>query len=149
MSNLIKKITTKTVCGDIKKLAKPLKDGEGMDLVRVFGVARDIKTGESDYGPWTKFLGNFQAINIVSGEEFKSTACMLPDTASELLEAALQNEGVNEVNFAFDISIKGDSNSTIGYQYVCSPLLEDNDSDPLAKLASSLPKLPAPKKASK
>ena len=155
MSNIIKKITVKTVLGDVKKmvLGDKKKGVEGLDVktdvMRVAGIARRMETGESEYGPWVKFKGSFMGTNLITGEEFRAGSAMLPEVASELLEEAMNAEGAENVKFGFDVAVTPDDSIAIGYQYSVTPLIEATEDDPLLSLANSLPNLPklaAPKK---
>ena len=129
---LVNKISIKTVYGKVAR-----EDAKGQDLMRVMGVVRGVTTGESNYGPWAKFKGEFKAINLSTGEEVHSGACLLPPMASDMLQGAFTGD---PVEFAFDIGIKPNE-TAIGYEYTVTPLITQ-ESDPLANLAA---RLPAPK----
>ena len=148
MSNIINKITVKHVCGNIKNIAKQLEEGEKRPLMRVMGIVRKIEHGDGDYGPWAKFKGSFEAIEIATGEVFKSTACLLPPVAAELIEEAFEAEGVESLEFAFDIVLQEDGSSSVGYQYQVDQLIESGENDPMEQLSKSinkaLPQLPSP-----
>lgn len=147
--NIISKISTKTIFGTVN--AKTPSD-EGVvkangALYRVFGMASDVKHGESQYGPYTEFRGQFRALNLHTGEEYQAGKCFLPVVASNLLEGILTS--VDAAQFAFDIGVK-EADTQIGYEYTVTPLIAADEADPLTALANSLPdvpKLAAPKKA--
>lgn len=149
MSNLIKKVTVKTVFGDPKKYIRDNGLKASVAIVRIVGIATRLVTGESDYGPWVKFKGNFKATNLLTGEEFRSGSCLMPEVASDLVEGAMCGEGVDGVNFAFDILLVPDDSSATGYVYQAEPLIDYTESDPLALLESQVAArldAPAPEK---
>lgn len=140
---LIKKITVKSVIGDVKKIFKGVT--EKTAIMRVVGIARSMQAGESDYGPWVKYKGTFNGINLITGEEMTAPYCLLPEVASCLIENQLSAEGVTSIEFGFDLYIKP-SDTPIGFEYLAEPLVEPKDADPLSHLSKSLP---APPKVNK
>lgn len=146
---LVKKITVKTCVGNIRAIAKDMADGDERVLLRVLGLVSDTKVGETEMGSYTRFIGPCQAFQVGADgeitEEFRSGAAILPDVASDSIADALahmqaQNPDAT-LEFAFDIGIKADESSTVGYVYTCAPLAEMGEADPLAALRSNLPKL--------
>ena len=147
MPTLVKKLSAKSMCGDIKKRVHSgdLKDGK---IYRVWGLAAKIETGTSDHGEWLCFVGRFEAINIETGEHKASTKLFLPDVAQDLLVAPVEGlkDGETGIEFGFDIAIRVDESAATGYVYEASPLDEPNTNDPMAKLANKYSAgLPAPK----
>lgn len=149
--NLVKKITPKGVCGDIKKRVLALaKDGEIANeqkiyLFRVVGKANRFDVKMTDLGESVALKGMFKATNA-DGEEFRAGVCYLPDTASEAVAGALNGEN-ESVEFAFDISVITDDSAITGYVYEVKPLIEPTEDDALNRLSDSLPPaLEAPKK---
>lgn len=144
---IIKKITAKTVHGAKPKLAR---DEKSREIMKVYGQARTMATGMTDYGAFIKFGGSFEAVNSDTAEVFRSGTMLLPDIAADMLAGQLGGDGVEAVNFAFAIGIKEDEASATGYVYYCTPLIDAGESDPLAALKSQLVTanaLPAPKGA--
>lgn len=144
---IIKKITVKNVCGETKKLLNGQK--EKFAVMRVAGIIRSMHPDDGDFGTYVKFRGSFSATNLLTGEEFKSANCLLPDIAADLLESAMNEEGVNGLEFGFDVFVVPDDSIAIGYQYAVDSLIETAENDPLMTLINSLPSLPkiaAPKK---
>ncbi|MFA7334724.1 MAG: hypothetical protein AB7Q37_18780 [Pyrinomonadaceae bacterium] len=132
----IKKITVKNVCGgDLKSLLP--KEGGARTIARIFGVASGKTDGVSHFGgepsPWVKFSGQFQGINTVTGEEFKSFTCLLPELGANLLGLALESSDGSPVEFGFDIAISG-TDTPIGYQFEVTPLVELKIADLLGGL---------------
>jgi len=131
MSKLIKKITPKTVLGKIKSIAHDLT--ETTPVMRVVGIARGLSTGEGDYGSWVKFKGDFSATNLLTGDVFRSPACILPGIAGDLIESAVMDSENNGVEFGFDITLEP-SDSPVGYEFSAIPLLETKEETPLDSL---------------
>ncbi len=135
---LLSKISVKTVYGSIN--VKKLHEEGAKSIVRVIGLANGVQTGESAYGTWTAFKGNFKAINLETGETFSSAKVFIPAIAQNLIEGALSNASNDAVEFAFDIGIKPakDSKGADSYEYTVKPLIEASDNDPLAALEKRL-----------
>ena len=157
MSQLIRKISAKTVCG---KVSKPEKANR---LFTVMGIATRVKTGEGPYGPFAGLVGQFEATNIETGEVFQAPQCYLPEPLNTMLTEALQetvtekdddgNEKqvrVNEsVQFAVEVGVKP-SDAPIGYEYTTKEIVKAETADPLAALRDATAKaLPAPKATKK
>lgn len=148
---LVGKLSAKSVIGNIKKhiprdSEKEILIGEEKVLFRVYGNIEGFKVGETNFGEFTEFQGNFEAVAIDTGEVFRSAKCFLPSIAEALLLPVVKNpDNVGGVRFAFDIGIKG-SAKEVGYEYTVRPIVEMTEADPLAALRSSLPPmLEAPK----
>lgn len=152
---VIKKITAKEVCGDVKKLVNlNMKDGElpeglAIPLMRVVGKCDRTQIKTTDIGESLLLLGNFEGINIATGEVFRSGRCYLPEVAADMIAGMLLDDSVSAVEFGFDIGVITDPSSIVGYTWEVTPLVEPQDDDALSRLSKSLPalpKLPAPEK---
>ena len=146
MSNLIRKISAKSVCG---KVEKPKK---ATPLFIVFGIASKTKAGNSDFGPWTALLGQFEATNLETGEVFQAPQCFLPEPMNSLIATQLEatdeegNREVNSVQFSVEVGVKPNE-TPIGYEYTTKTVVKSDEADPLAALRNaSKAALPAPKK---
>lgn len=133
---MIKKISTKTVLGNVKAIVQDLKEGEKTRAMMVVGVAKGVRTGESTYGPWVSFKGQFKATNLLNGEVSVSGECFLPDIASNMIEAQLAD--ADSVEFGFDIVIKYDDDARDKYVYEIEPLFEPQENDPLLLLEAKI-----------
>lgn len=143
MAELIKKITAKAVAGAVEKPKKVVQ------LVRVAGIANKAKVGSTDYGEYVAFLGSFKAINLATGEEFRSGKLILPEVAQNVLAGMLEGEGADSVGFAFDLGVKP-SKSPTGYDWTATPLVEADEADPVEQLMGAVNTqhaLPAPAKS--
>lgn len=136
---LLKKMSAKTLIG---KIDPPEKQ---VDLFAVYGVATGTKTGSSNFGDWLAFIGDFEGVDIATGEVSRSPVCFLPEPAQGMLEAALlKNE--NGVEFSFIIGVKPNKTSTTGYEYTVKPVVASKQNDALEKLRGATTQaLPAPK----
>jgi len=138
---LIKKISVKTVCGNIKKMIASQPEGEekSVPVMRAYGTATRTQTGEGDNGPWVAFVGQFKAVNLLDGVEYTSGKMFLPDVASDLLEGALGAAENNNVEFAFDIIAVPDEASATGYVYQAESLIEPEKDDTFSRMEKTLP----------
>lgn len=141
---LLNKISIKGVCGAIKV-------GKGdaeRALLQVMGIVSGTLLKTTQYGDSTGLKGQFKAVNVETGEIFRSGVCYLPNVATDLIAGALR-EGM-QLEFAFGISVKPADNP-IGYEYNVASLLPVAENDPLDALESRLEvrALPAQKKAKK
>ncbi len=144
--NLLKKISVKGVIGNIKKMVASGDVACGTAIMRVIGIANGTKEGVSDNGDWVALKGQFKATNLLTGEQFGSGVCFMPDVATDMVSGML-TEDVKSVEFGFDLIVKHDESSATGYTYVAKPLVEAGQDDPLARLESNIfAKLDAPKK---
>ena len=144
---LLKKISYKTVCGKVNR--REIPEGGAIKVMRVIGQATDIKSGNSDYGMWNSFLGNFEATNVRTGEVFRSGQIFLPGTAENLLMGAVKGAAGAPVAFGFDISVVDSPDSQISYEYGVESIMDVSETDPIALLKqqmTSAPALPAPTK---
>lgn len=146
MSALTKKLSTAKIVGKVN-IRKLPEDGTVVNLYTVIGLAVGTKSGTSDFGDWTGLVGQFEAVNLETGERFASANLFLPDVAQGLIEAQLANAENHQVQFAFVIGAMADSNSPVGYSYTAQPILHPDAKDPLADLRASVLQLEAPKKA--
>lgn len=131
---LLRKISPKTVCGDVKKMA------EGF-LMRVTGIISDTQEGDGDKGPWVALLGKIIAqdrkgINYISGK------CFLPEPGLSLVTGQLMGEDVSEVKFSFDLYKVIDDTSVTGYTYETRPVIEVKADNILQSFVDELPALP-------
>lgn len=148
MTTLLKKLSVKGVCGNIKAPAV----GVTVDLMVVMGYAKTSEIKKTTFGDSVGFHGDFKGINVDTGEEFRSGTCYLPDVASDLLANALDSTD-GAVEFGFTIGIVGVAGRTpeeaTKYEYRCAPMMEVSENDPMVLLEARLKQgaLPSPKVA--
>lgn len=104
----------------------------------VYGKVRRYETGQSDYGPYVKFRGQFEGMNEQTGEYASAPVVIFP---GGLLEDELM-EAVDESNQSVDIAIRfkmvENPSSPTNVSWEAERLIEDRDSDPLADLRKQM-----------
>ena len=136
----IRKISAANVCG---KIPNPPEKGV-KPLLQVIGRASGYRTGEKDHGdgpkPWWGLTGVFEAINIETGEIFNAPECFLPEPFGSAIANQLKDGNAKSVDFAFELGIK-DTDKNVRYEWVCKPLADPSESDPLDSLRGRVPGL--------
>ncbi len=135
---MVRKITARIVCGKPDKKAIINSEGDPIWLMTVYGNTHRSIPGETDYGPYLKFRGKFEAVNIETGEMFTSMNLILPPIAEELVEDALTREGVSSVDFALKVGVRRDDEAISGYQWVAESVTETEGEDPVARMRAKL-----------
>ena len=141
---LARKLSAKTLGFDKPKIMALLDASKGkpVQLYVIAGRANGVKTGESQYGPWTAFIGSFAAINIAVGKneeyapgvEIRSSRAFIPQPMEDAIASAL-NENEGGVEFSIEVSaVIGDKGD---YEYVCNPLVKLAESDELSGLLNA------------
>lgn len=125
--SLLKKMSAKTIVGKIEPPEKQV------DLFAIYGVATGTKTGSSNFGDWLAFTGDFEGIDIATGEVSRSPVCFLPEPGQGMLEAALLKND-NGIEFSFIVGVKPNKASTTGYEYTVKPVVASKQNDALEKL---------------
>lgn len=140
--NILGKMQAKGIVGPVHKLITDQDEGTRIDLFKVAGIAREMKKGESTFGEYTGFKGDFQAVTP-EGEKFRSGECYLPNAATAIVENGLLAE-TGDVQFCFDIGIQviTDDKGNPDYVYTVGIDQEPQESDPVAALLEA----PAKKK---
>lgn len=126
---LLIKISVKSVCGVPGK--KPLNfDGDNIvnintykfngkikqkDLMEVGGVCKKVVKIKTNFGNAYMLKGFFQAVDIKTGNEYRSVKCFLPcDQIALTMESVLKKD--SEIMFSYIIGIEP-SNNEYGYEY--------------------------------
>lgn len=153
-----KKLSVATVSKSVKpKDFKDIPEGKELHVMRIAGIVRAVNTGETKFGPYLEFSGDFRAIDVVSGEEVVGPKMFLPSP----LDAVLRNEFLAvavdqetgeikkgaQVSFAYDISVISDPKSSVGYVYQRRSLMNTEEAQPVRQLLASLPPLTRPEPA--
>lgn len=156
LPTMLRKISAKTVCGDLKEVA-PKKGEKNKSIMRVFGHARraELVAGNDGFKDSYKFIGQFGAVNLTTGEEFRAPVMYLPEPYQSMLASEVQAReakgDASVVTIGLDLALKyvGEKTKT-GYEYVTVPVFEAEGEDPLAAIRDEAMKgvkaLPAPKK---
>jgi hypothetical protein len=144
---LVSKLSLKTIVGkpDLKSLWARDESGQlvhanGIDLFNVGGSVTGTKTGLTNFGEFTAFLGQFGAIRISDGMVYRSPQMFLPSIAEAFVKPTVEAAEGQPVEFAFIIGIKpmkkpDDSES---YEYTVKPIAAPETVDPLAGMMNKL-----------
>lgn len=138
---LIVKITTKT-CGLTKtKLTETAlaNKGKSVPVLRIYGHLSSMKAEQSDLGPYTAFMGNFKAVNLLNNQAFRSGKMLLPGVAENALAGSFQGQGEGRVLvFGLDLVIKFDEKAATQYVFGAVPVIEQQN-DPIREMEKLLP----------
>jgi len=138
-ADLLKKITTKLVMGD-RVTVMDVKDGP-IHLYGVIGICTGSKVGESQYGAWIGFTGQFEATRYKDGARFIAPIAFIPEPASSMMAGALDRAAKNNqepsLQFAFIIGAKK-STAAIGFEYTVEPVLQASQNDALQALRDQI-----------
>lgn len=122
----IGKISAKKL-GFEKKAIRKLCEKKPCSLFKAYGLATSIAYGESDNGDWTKFKGQFEAVNTQTGEICRSGELFLPNNVTPILEsqiiAAKGEDSFKGIQFAIEVGAKEDEESAVGYIYTSQNLM--------------------------
>ncbi len=132
-------------------------------LAHIYGNADRMLNGASTFGTFVKFIGTFEAINMQTGESFRSSNLLAPPILQDEIVNALLAAGAKAgktktptsaqedgtpatapVEFAVAISARPVENKSgvgVGYEYTITPLVPFKDADTLNHLrAAAQPK---------
>ena len=141
--NAVKKLSAKTIVGDVKKLVREGQLTSGTVLYRVIGIADGVRSGESNFGPWTAFSGDFEAVNMLTGEVSRGPQFFSDKSFTDALLSRMNANPGAAVEFALEVAIEINDDYPMGFGYVTRPIVE-NAHDRLGALRSRLAALPAP-----
>lgn len=172
-AEILRKITPKEIVGT--KLTDLIVEGTiklPCDLFTLIGRAYNLRDGESDFGPWTALLGEFEAVRTFDGSNatFYAPQCFIPGPAGDLLVQTVRGfvqepiEVTPEqykksgrtykvtgetVEMALIVGAKRASrDGGAPYEFTVRPLIDVRKADALAHLRAKVQHaaLPAPKK---
>ena len=133
-----RKITVKDVMGP---LVRPNDGDKPTDLFTVIGHATGIRSGEDKYHAGQEFhalTGEFEAVNLATGEIFWAPQCFIPEPMHSLIVAQLTSGKVKALKFSAMVGYKY-AKTSVGYEFIVKPLLKPEKSDALEELRASLP----------
>lgn len=126
----IRKITLGN-CG-----AQPTKGSvkEAEDRLFVLALIGDYKEGNTQYGDYVAFLGQFLAVNLATGEQFRASKAIFPGIVEEMLltqvKQTIASGGVLQTRF--NIGVEPSEKGSMGFAYNC--VILDDGEDALAGL---------------
>lgn len=115
-------------------------------VLRIWGIVNDRKGGVSQYGPYNKYHGEFAALNLITGEEARSSDLLIPGVAetvvNKLFESAAKEGGTAQIALEITVTYNPprSANSTFTkFSYGVKPLVEFKGEDVLSIMAKQLP----------
>jgi len=144
----VNKITSKVICGSIKKPT------EVTGLYIVYGNVRATKVSDKGaFEPSLALIGSFEAIRLSDGVVFEAECAYLPRAISENIEAQLKMPGVESLDFSIEVGVRPSEKTKQGYEYYTKPVRDPSKADPLMQLRqlthNALKALPPPVKPAK
>jgi hypothetical protein len=142
---IVSKISIKSIGANPKQAIKELKNAPVV-LAHIYGRAGDTKVVENKEAGTTSdaLLGQFEAVNVETGELYRSAKLFLPNIAQQLVVAEVKRllaEGGADVDFAFEIISVPSTKSAVGYEYQVKSLLKPNAADPLEQMRLKIAEL--------
>ena len=152
MTTLLKKISTRTVFGGKTEVQKLVLEDQSANhfLYRVYGEARGYVSGSSKFSDkdepseWQAIAGDFEAVNA-DGEIFGGAICFLPNYVIGPIIERLKMEGVESVQFGFDIFARYDEKAATSYIYLAEMLRRAGEESPIEKMREGFKALPGAK----
>ncbi len=142
-AKLLRKISPATVYDTLPRLDIPGAPTEKV-LYDVYGMTNGVKSGSTEKGDWLSFKGQFEAVTP-DGELFASGQVFLPQPFEDMLYSQLKDaQGADDkasVQFAvrvFIVAPKKGKPSAVGYEYRCQPLIDAQESSPIAALRNQV-----------
>jgi hypothetical protein len=151
---LTKKISAADLLGNVKKYVREnFEIGEAKLCFGVAGFCNAIEEGTSQYGDWSRFVGDFQATNYITGEIFRSEKCHVPSVLEAVLLRDLESMKADvkelqhstvtkltgEIEFAYTVQIirhEDSDDGAVSYEYITTPRTEVTESDRVSKLSA-------------
>jgi hypothetical protein len=118
-----------------------------VSVMRVWGIVSGRKSGMSQFGAYTKFSGQIAAINLLTGDEYRSQDLLLPGIAeavvNKMFEGSLKEEN-GSAQFALEVTVvynppKTENSNFTKFSYGVKPLIEFQGEDALSMMAKQLP----------
>lgn len=160
------KLSTKTVCGDLAKVAAQYEEGEEVIVMTIWGHAVNKEAGvnvmsNGDESAYVKFFGKVAAYPgpYGEGEVCRAGIAVMPAIPTALLDAQVRSYkelvdkkgqfkwdekdarkfiAEQDVQYGFQIGITIDSSSGRGYKFFAAPLMEPENKDALDELGDTL-----------
>lgn len=130
----------------LDELADQATASSPIAVARFYGAITGTVADMGTYGPFHRFKGDFFAVNLLTGEEFRSAALLLPPVADEPLANMYEqavDEGAKSVRFAFELTItpntsKNKQQDGRKYVWAMRMLTDRAAADPLQELIDSV-----------
>ena len=121
----VRKITTATI-GLLPKAMTAIAcdektGGNPVAVMRVYGTVNSVKDGVTQFGPFTSFQGEFEAINLISTKKYRSKTLIVPDLATQMLSDSLSEAKASSadatIQFGIDITVAENKSGKGGTLY--------------------------------
>lgn len=132
-------------------VADMTKDGDTVVVARIYGRASGYDARPSKLDPTRsdiRFKGEFEGVNMLTGEVFAASGCYLPGAAEDNLRSTVDALQDGEAAlFGVEIALKKSAKSPVGYVYGVAVPKQPEAADPLSAIRAEMGGLPAPTKA--
>lgn len=133
MTNIVSKITMKKI--GAQPASGSIEKGRAVRCAQVYGHAKKCETRRSNFDQdYTVFMGNFEAVNLATGEVFRSGNLILPAVFQNLLQPAVTSANGADVAFSVELGARHSEKGSVGYEWTATPLVESSERDALADL---------------
>lgn len=151
MPKMLRKLSPKTIIGDVKKIVEPYGDGTIIPLYDLVGRVASYTDGVSNYGTWYKFKGQFAFISHVNpNDNGEASIAFLQDPLVDYVIDAMA-QGSVPLEFGVRLLARKDSKlpNEGKYEYILESLIQPKESEELSHLKAlmkpaTLPALPEP-----
>ena len=142
----LKKITTSEIGlpkSVIEKLTEANPD-DNLEIARIVGIATSSEIKTTKYGDSIKFMGQFEAQNVVTGQKYRAKILYVPSIAQDMIDTMMQAVPAGEecnVQFAIAITAKfRDTEEGTRFAFHANSLLKTTRApDLLDEIAGNLP----------
>jgi hypothetical protein len=144
----LKKITARDMGLTVKvnEAAAEASKPKPVSVLRVWGIVSGRKDKTTDIGTCTEFSGEIAGLNLLDGEQARSSKMFLPAIAETFLnkvfEGAAKDGGTAQ--FALEVTViykapRSENSNFTKFEYGVKPVMEFDGEDALSVMAKSLP----------
>lgn len=145
MATMIRKLTSRTACSLSKDEVATVGREKRTALYSMIGKVTRAIPGNSDYGPYLRLRGMFEATDLKTGEIKQSAVAIVPGILEELIDGAMA--GGAEVSFAVVMGVEPDPGAGVGYRWYLETIRTPEQVDLLSDLRDAIvDALPSPSK---
>jgi len=143
-----KKLTLQAMGFDKASLKKLVTENpKSQNIANILACVVDKKVEASRLDPTktnTRFIGTFEGVNLITGEEFHSSEAFFPGVAESFMTSIMGNgafDGSKAAVTGFSITVQADTapNSAMGYKFGVVAVADKTKSDPFKELRLALP----------
>lgn len=151
-SKILKKLTIREAVGGKPALQKivyaaatpnenglpTVTPGKPVEILQIIGFVQRVVAGESDNGPYMKLHGEFEAVNLVTGEVFSDVGtAILPNFLGDRIANAIK-AGADNVQFGVKILAHYEETAATGYVFTAETLMTPQKSRNLEAIKSMI-----------